>query len=210
MNEISKKPPAGTETVSLNAAGVTLAPSTAGHEKIAPTESTPWGKFFTDDEYFPMLKKKALRPTLWRWKDLMPHVREVAKDPLRRADRRFISLVSEDTDNAGALPTVFIGIQAINPGEHIVPHRHTSYAIYHIVQGEGYSIVEGQKFEWTRGDTFTCPPWALHEHICTGAEQAIQYVIQDLPGRAADRALLWEEPVGRTFLMGVTALPHSD
>ncbi|MFP3624440.1 cupin domain-containing protein, partial [Burkholderia sp. SIMBA_051] len=89
------------------------------------------------------------------------------------ADRRFIALVHGDTGEAGGVfPSIFLGIQAINPGEHIVAHRHNSYALYHIMQGEGYSVLDGKRFNWKRGDTFACPPMASHEHINTGTEPA--------------------------------------
>jgi len=178
---------------------------------IVPTDQTPWAKMMTDDEYYPFLVKKNLRPAMWRWRDLVPKLEEVRKDPLRRADRRFLSLVSEDTGEAGGvLPSLFLGIQVINPGEHIVPHRHNSYALYHIIQGSGFSIVGGHKFLWERGDTFACSPMASHEHYNNGDEPAIQYVIQDMPARAMERNLIWEEPVGRTFHMVEGSLPHSD
>ncbi|MEM7570302.1 MAG: cupin domain-containing protein, partial [Pseudomonadota bacterium] len=136
---------------------------------------------------------------------------EVAKDPLRRADRRFIALVNEDTGEAGgALPSVFIGIQTFAPGEHIVPHRHNSYAVYHILQGTGYSILDGKKFRWKKGDTLVCPAMASHEHINDGEEQVIQYVFQDMPARAMERNLVWEEPIGRTFHMVEGNQPHQD
>jgi len=128
-----------------------------------------------------------------------------------RADRRFIALANSDTGAAGGLlPSIFLGIQIINPGEHIVPHRHNSYALYHIIQGSAYSIVGDHKFEWSRGHTFACSAWAAHEHFNTGTEPAIQYVIQDMPARAMDRNLIWEEPVGHMFHMVDGNLPHSD
>ena len=181
-------------------------------EPAASEEPTsPWAKMMTDDEYYPFLVKKNLRSAMWRWRDLNPRLKEVAADPLRRADRRFIALVHEDTGEAGGVvPSIFIGLQIINPGEHILPHRHNSYAIYHIVQGQGYSVLEGQRFDWSRGDTFLCPPMASHEHLATGEEQAIQYVIQDMPARAMDRNLIWEEPIGRSFHMVEGKMPHTD
>ena len=175
------------------------------------TDTTEWSKFMTDDEYYPFLVKKNIRPAIWRWRDLKPRLDEVAQDPLRRADRRFIALVNSDTGEAGGvLPSIFLGIQIINPGEHIVPHRQNSYALYHIIEGSGYSIVGDHKFEWSRGDTFDCSPWASHEHINTGTVPAIQYVIQDMPARAMDRNLIWEEPVGHMFHMVEGNLPHTD
>lgn len=131
-----------------------------------------------------------------------PRLDEVLRDPLRRADRRFIALVSDDTGEAGGVfPSIFLGIQTFAPGERIVPHRHNSYALYHIIEGEGYSVLDGQRFDWKKGDTFACPPMASHEHINTGTVPAIQYVIQDMPARAMDRNLVWEDPIGRLFHM---------
>lgn len=191
---------------------IEMAETTEGHDKVPVKDDTPWAKYMTDDEYYPYLIKKNVRPAMWRWRDLKPQLDAVAKDPLRRADRRFVSLVNEDTGDAGgALPSTFIGIQIFNPGEHIMPHRHSSFAIYHIVQGTGYSILDGEKFEWEKGDTFVCPPMALHEHINTGDEEAIQYVIQDMPARAMERNLIWEEPEGRVFhMVEGKGAPHQD
>lgn len=198
MNEMGKKP--------------VMADTTEGHDDVPVREDTPWAKVMTDDEYYPYLIKEKIRPAIWRWKDLNPQLEEVAADPLRRADRRFLSLVHGDTGDAGgAVPSTFIGLQIFNPGEHIQPHRHNSYAVYHIIQGTGYSILDGEKFEWERGDTLVCPPMATHEHINTGDERAIQYVFQDMPARAMERNLIWEEPIGRMFHMvkGEFA-PHTD
>ncbi len=152
----------------------------------------------TDDEYYPALMPKNIRPAIWKFRDIEPRIDVLVADPLKRADRRFLSLVNGDTpkENPGALPGIFLGIQAFKPGEHILPHRHNSFAIYHIMQGTGYSVLEGQRVDWERGDTFVCPAWAMHEHFNSGQELAIQYVVQDMVGRAYERNLMWEEPVG--------------
>ena len=181
-----------------------------GHDR-SPTERTEWAQLMTDDEYYPFLVKKNIRPAIWRWADARPKLEELSKDKLRRADRRFLSLVNSDTGEAGGvLPSLFLGLQIINPGEHIVPHRHNSYALYHIIEGEGYSIVGEHRFDWSRGDTFACSPWASHEHVNIGTEQAVQYVIQDMPARAMERNLMWEEPIGKMFHMVEGNLPHQD
>lgn len=186
--------------------------STNGVSAVAEiVDRTEWARFMTDDEYYPFLVKKNLRPAIWRWEDLQPRLNDVLRDPLRRADRRFISLVNEDTGEAGGVfPSIFLGIQIFAPGEHIVAHRHNSYALYHIIQGQGYSVLDGQRFDWKRGDTFACPPMASHEHINTGTEPAIHYVIQDMPARAMERNLIWEEPIGRMFHMVEGKAPHQD
>lgn len=152
----------------------------------------------TDDEYYPSLMPRNIRPTIWKRRAMQPKIEALLADPLKRADRRFLSLVNGDTpkDNPGALPGIFLGIQAFKPGEHILPHRHNSFAIYHIMQGTGHSILNGERIDWEQGDTFVCPAWAMHEHINDGDDLAIQYVVQDMVGRAYERNLMWEEPVG--------------
>ena len=103
------------------------------HETSPVTEivdRTEWAQMMTDDEYYPFLIKKNLRPAIWRWQDVEERLDVVLKDPLRNADRRFIALVHGDTGEAGGVfPSIFLGIQGINPGEHIMPHRHNSYEI---------------------------------------------------------------------------------
>ena len=54
---------------------------------------------------------------------------------------------------AGASPGLFIGVQLIHPGETVPNHRHNSVAIYHTLQGEGITTVEGVEYPYKRGDT---------------------------------------------------------
>jgi gentisate 1,2-dioxygenase len=80
------------------------------------------------------------------------------------------------------LPTMACMVQLLRPGEHTKAHRHTGSAVYHVVRGEGFTIIDGQRFPWTKGDIVALPPWALHEHAntSTGAD-AVLFSIQDLP-----------------------------
>ena len=48
-------------------------------------------------------------------------------------------------------------IQLIRPGVRIRAHRHTSSAVFHVFQGEGFTVIDGQKFEWHEGDFFVVP-----------------------------------------------------
>ena len=75
-------------------------------------------------------------------------------------------------------------------------HRHNSVAIYHYLQGTGFTTVEGVKYSYKRGDTIVCPAWAYHKHEATGDEDTVMYVTQDMPDMAAKRTLFFEEPEG--------------
>ena len=80
------------------------------------------------------------------------------------------------------LPTMACLVQLLRPGEHTKAHRHTGSAVYHVVKGDGFTVIDGQRFTWNKGDTIALPPWALHEHANTsGKEDAVLFSIQDTP-----------------------------
>jgi gentisate 1,2-dioxygenase len=80
------------------------------------------------------------------------------------------------------LPTMACMVQLLRPGEHTKAHRHTGSAVYHVVSGQGETIIDGQCFKWRKGDIIALPPWALHEHRNSSpTADAILFSIQDLP-----------------------------
>lgn len=80
------------------------------------------------------------------------------------------------------LPTLACYLQALAPGQHTEAHRHTSSAIYHVVDGHGSSIVDGQELAWEARDTFALPGWAVHEHVNGSSDSlAILFSFTDEP-----------------------------
>jgi gentisate 1,2-dioxygenase len=155
------------------------------------------GRVITADEYFQRVRHSPVRGCRWDGDEMMAELEELGKDPIRHAERRFVALTNEDHgDLCGAAPGIFIGIQLIHPGEHVPNHRHNSVAIYHYLQGTGFTTVEGVRYPFKRGDTIVCPAWAYHEHEATGDEDTVMYVCQDMPDMAAKRTLFFEEPEG--------------
>ncbi|GGE58162.1 hypothetical protein GCM10007140_05640 [Priestia taiwanensis] len=66
-----------------------------------------------------------------------------------------------------------------------------------VFQGEGFSIVDGEKIEWEKGDLFLAPPWSAHEHCNTSeTEDAIIFTFQDVPVLTSMGTWFLEEPVG--------------
>ena len=57
-------------------------------------------------------------------------------------------------------------------GWHTGKHRHGEESM-HILEGEGFSIIEGQRFEWHKGSTIQIPYRAEHQHFNTGSEPAL-------------------------------------
>lgn len=50
-----------------------------------------------------------------------------------------------------------------------------------MIRGEGATIINGQRYDWVKGDFLALPPWATHEHLNTGKSEALLFQVNDLP-----------------------------
>jgi gentisate 1,2-dioxygenase len=60
-------------------------------------------------------------------------------------------------------------------------HRHTSSALYHVVEGQGRTKVGDTYLDWRKGDTFVVPLWQWHAHENLGNDEAIVFSLSDRP-----------------------------
>ena len=100
---------------------------------------------------------------------------------------------SDPTTGGPVLRTMSCWIQMLRPGVQTKAHRHTASKVYQVFRGEGYSVINGQRFDWKQGDLFVVPSWAWHEHACGTGEEAILFSIQDTP-LMKSMSLYREEP----------------
>lgn len=70
-------------------------------------------------------------------------------------------------------------MQKLPKGFHSQAHRHTHASIYHVHEGAGYTIINGVRFDWEKGDYFVVPNWAWHEHVAE--KDAYLFQTNDLP-----------------------------
>jgi gentisate 1,2-dioxygenase len=61
------------------------------------------------------------------------------------------------------------------PGWTTLGHRHLIDAVIHILQGRGYSIIDGKRYDWEAGDFICVPTFGWHRHINTG-DEPVTYV----------------------------------
>ena len=54
-------------------------------------------------------------------------------------------------------------------------HKHNMEAIILIIQGTGYTEIDGVKYEWKKGDVITIPPMAVHQHFNSGKEEDARF-----------------------------------
>ena len=52
-------------------------------------------------------------------------------------------------------------------------HRHTVEAVINWMAGSGYSIIDGQRYDWEAGDFICVPMFAWHRHINTDDKPAL-------------------------------------
>ena len=55
-------------------------------------------RLMPDDEWYPKAVRSKIRPARWNWKDCHAKLKEIASSPIPGADRRFIILVNDDTE----------------------------------------------------------------------------------------------------------------
>jgi quercetin dioxygenase-like cupin family protein len=63
-------------------------------------------------------------------------------------------------------------VAEIPPGERSGAHRHLYEEIEYVLSGEGYSVIEDQKYEWKTGDALSIPMFGWHQHFNTGKQKA--------------------------------------
>lgn len=79
------------------------------------------------------------------------------------------------------LPTVACEIQLLPARFKGRAHRHNSTVIYHAFRGEGVTVVDGERFEWSKGDFFVIPPWCEHRHESAPGEDSLLFSFTDWP-----------------------------
>ena len=80
------------------------------------------------------------------------------------------------------LPTMGCTAQLLRPGVHTKAHHHASSSVYLVINGNGFSVIDGQRFDWEQGDVFAIPSWICHEHAnVSQTETAALFAFTDTP-----------------------------
>jgi gentisate 1,2-dioxygenase len=137
-----------------------------GHGKLAPT----WTK---ERPLFSPLMLYSWEQTLEAFHDLRNH---------DGSPHDGLCLQYTHAQTGGpVLPTMSCCVQMIRKGEKTKAKRVTGSSVFHVVQGRGRSVINGQGFDWDKGDIIALPSWAQHDFASTGPEDAILFSISDRP-----------------------------
>jgi gentisate 1,2-dioxygenase len=80
------------------------------------------------------------------------------------------------------MQTIGASMQLLRPAERTKAHRQTGSFVYQCAKGSGWSVINGQRFDWQERDIFVVPAWMHHEHAnASDTEDACLFSFNDLP-----------------------------
>lgn len=140
----------------------------------------------------PSVPSQALH---WPWQLVQGHLDKLEALGADYVGRRLYLMYNPATGRTnGTTPSFFATITRRPPGIKDRPHRHVSAAVNYFFHGEGFSIVDGERYEWSAGDLmYTAPGWVLHGHASHPGDHVYELTVQDQPLHIANESLLWQE-----------------
>jgi gentisate 1,2-dioxygenase len=69
--------------------------------------------------------------------------------------------------------------QLLRPGEATLAKRETCNTFVVVMDGQGYTEVGGQRFEWEPNDIVVMPNFLWRRHVNTGKKDAVLYTVSD-------------------------------
>lgn len=78
---------------------------------------------------------------------------------------------------APTMPTITLKVHSWAAGWRNTPYRHSANTIHVVMQGSGRSVIAGQAFDWSFGDTLAIPAWSRVEHHA--AEDSVVFAMSD-------------------------------
>lgn len=144
-------------------------PMTYGAPGMVPAGAGGW-----DKPYSPLM--------VYRWSDTSNALYNLSKVTSPSACDGFIMRYSNPLTGGWAMQTMGAHMQMLQPGQATKAHRHTGNVVYNVAQGNGYSIINGKRFDWQTHDIFCVPSWMWHEHVnLSNSEEAFLFSFNDFP-----------------------------
>lgn len=99
----------------------------------------------------------------------------LAGDPYEGVILQLVNPVS----GKAVYPTMNYSAQLIRSGEALHPKRETCSTFVVVMEGQGFSEIGVERFDWERNDVFVVPPFEWRRHVNTGSGDAVLYTVTD-------------------------------
>ena len=107
---------------------------------------------------------RQLKPLLVTKAEIDAEIERLASGPFRGS--RSCQIINPGLMATRSLyPAVSVSLNVLLPGERTRPHRHNSSVVNFALQGSGSSIIGGRTIKWGQHDTWSTPPWMVHQHV---------------------------------------------
>jgi len=127
-------------------------------------QDSPVFAVFNDRSGRPTNEYRPLKPLLVSKAEIDAEVERLASGPFRGSRRA--EIVNPALLGSGSFyPAVTVSLNVLLPGERTQPHRHNSSVVNFAIEGSGTSIIGGRTIDWGRYDTWSTPPWMVHQHV---------------------------------------------
>lgn len=92
---------------------------------------------------------------------------------------------------------VSMTIGGLLPGQLTNRHRHTYETVLYVIEGKGWTEIEGERVEWEAGDAVYIPSWAWHRHQNTSEVENAKYVACENAPQLQNLGVALREEEGR-------------
>ena len=124
-------------------------------------------------------------PMTYKWRDTLPVLERMAAEGEHDPYDGVLLEYANPVTGGPTLPTLCARVQLLAPGEETLPHRHTGFVRYDVVQGSGITTLDLEdttELDWGVRDIFRVPSWRWHRHKNLSAtEPAILFSISYSP-----------------------------
>ncbi len=108
-------------------------------------------------------------------REALDRLRNEEGDPHEGIKMQFVNPVT----GGPIFPTLDYCAQLLRPGEELGWKRETSSTFIAVMEGEGYSEIGGQRFDWEKNDIMAVPNFLWRRHVNTGKNDAVLYTVSD-------------------------------
>lgn len=92
---------------------------------------------------------------------------------------------------------VSMTIGGLLPSQLTNKHRHTYETVLFVLEGRGYTEIEGEKVEWQKGDAVYIPSWAWHRHQNLSDVEPAKYIACENAPQLQNLGVALREEEGR-------------
>jgi len=108
-------------------------------------------------------------------REALDRLRKEKGDPFEAIRLEFVNPIT----GGPVYPTLDYCAQLIRPGEETAFKRETCSTFIVVMDGQGFSEIGGQRFDWETNDIMAVPNFMWRRHVNTGKSDAVLYTVSD-------------------------------